>query len=123
MKLKLDENLSRHLKDALCSLGHDAITAADEGLLSAPDETIAAAAKTEDRLLITLDVEFANLNKYPPGSHPGIFLFRPRSLGPLTVNEFVERFFTHTESQSLVGCVVVVDPKRVRVRWPERVRS
>ncbi len=34
MKLKLDENLSRHLKPALTGLGHDVLTAADEGLLS-----------------------------------------------------------------------------------------
>jgi hypothetical protein len=33
MRLKLDENLSRHLKRALVSLGHDVETAADEDLL------------------------------------------------------------------------------------------
>jgi hypothetical protein len=34
MKLKLDENLSRHLKPVLIGLGHDVLTAADENLLS-----------------------------------------------------------------------------------------
>ena len=37
MKLKLDENLSRHLKPILIELGHDVLTAADENLLSRPD--------------------------------------------------------------------------------------
>ena len=37
MKLKLDENLSRHLKPALALLEHDVLTAADEGLLSQSD--------------------------------------------------------------------------------------
>jgi hypothetical protein len=36
MKLKLDENLSRHLKPVLIELGHDVLTAADENLLSHP---------------------------------------------------------------------------------------
>jgi hypothetical protein len=34
MKLKLDENLSRHLKPVLIGLGHDVLTTADENLLS-----------------------------------------------------------------------------------------
>jgi len=34
MKLKLDENLSRHLKPVLTEFGHDVLTAADENLLS-----------------------------------------------------------------------------------------
>lgn len=36
VKLKLDENLSRHLKAILRRLGHDAETVAEEGLLSKP---------------------------------------------------------------------------------------
>lgn len=71
MNLKLDENLSRHLR-----------------------------------------------GKYPPGSHPGIILFRPRSFGPLAVNRFVEEFVRDTKLQLLARCVVVVEPSRVRVRRP-----
>ena len=65
MKLKLDENLSRHLKPLLTKLGHDVLTAADENLLSCRDTKIAAAALREKRMLLTLDLEFADLRKYP----------------------------------------------------------
>ena len=119
MKLKLDENLSRHLKSALTALGHDARTAADEGLLSRPDVDVAARALSEGRILLTLDVEFADLRKYPPGSHPGIVLFRPVSLGPLSVNRFVESFVRDSDLSLLSGCVAVVEPQGVRVRRPE----
>ena len=97
MKLKLDENLSRHLKPTLISLGHDVMTVADEGLLSQPDTVVAAAASGESRILLTLDVEFADLRKYPPGTHPGVVLFRPASLGAMTVNRFVEEFVRDTD--------------------------
>jgi len=50
-RLKLDENLSRHLKDGLARLGHDVQTVADEGLLSRPDHVVAAAANEEGRFL------------------------------------------------------------------------
>ncbi|MBI1802028.1 MAG: DUF5615 family PIN-like protein, partial [Chloroflexi bacterium] len=49
MMLKLDENLSRHLKPDLAALGHDVLTAAEEGLLSQPDTAIATAASREGR--------------------------------------------------------------------------
>ncbi len=118
MKLKLDENLSRHLKPVLIGLGHDVLTAADENLLSHPDTEIAQAAKEEQRMLMTLDVEFADLRKYPPGSHPGVILFRPLSLSPMSVNTFITDFIRRTNLDKLAACVAVVDPVHARVRYP-----
>lgn len=118
MKLKLDENLSRHLKPALGSLGHDVTTAGEEGLLSQPDRAVAEAARKEGRLLLTLDLEFADLRKYPPGSHPGVILFRPGTMGLRAVNRYIESFVRQTDLAPLAGCVVVVGPDRVRVRRP-----
>jgi predicted nuclease of predicted toxin-antitoxin system len=94
------------------------LTVSDEGLLSQDDTTIGRAAKTEGRMLFTLDIEFGDLRKYPPGTHPGIVLFRPRSFGPLAVNRFVQEFAEDADLEQFVGCVVVVDPSRVRVRRP-----
>jgi predicted nuclease of predicted toxin-antitoxin system len=119
MKLKLDENLSRHLKPVLIGLGHDVLTAADENLLSQPDTEIARAAKNERRMLLTLDIEFADLRKYPPGSHPGVILFRPHSLSPLSVNAFIADFIRRTDLDKLAACVAVVDPVHVRIRYQQ----
>jgi predicted nuclease of predicted toxin-antitoxin system len=118
MKLKLDENLSCHLKPVLAELGHDVLTAADENLLSHPETEIARAAKNEQCMLLTLDVEFADLRKYPPGSHPGVILFRPLSLSPISVNAFITGFVRRTDLQKLTACAAVVDPVHVRVRYP-----
>jgi predicted nuclease of predicted toxin-antitoxin system len=118
VRLKLDENLSRHLKATVAAFGHVVTGAADEGLLSQPDTVVAAAAAREDRVLLTLDLEFGDLRKYPPGSHPGIVLFRPRTFGPRAVNRFIETFLRDTDLTSLARCVVIVEPSRVRVRRP-----
>jgi predicted nuclease of predicted toxin-antitoxin system len=104
VNIKLDENLSRHLKDQLLPLGHNVSTAFEEGLLGKVDVDVSAAAKGEDRMVFTLDLDFADLRKFPPGSHPGIILFRPRSMGPMAVNEFVLKFVRETELAS--WCVV-----------------
>ena len=84
---------------------------------SAPEVSLYGWA-TQSGLVTILDIEFADLRMYPPGTHPGIVLFRPRSLGATTVNEFVEAFVRQTDLDALAGCVVVVDSARVRVRQP-----
>ena len=106
MKIKLDENLSRNLKTALLDAGHEPSTAADENLLGKPDIAIASAAKSENMILFTLDVAFADIRRFPPGTHPGIVLFRPVTLGPLTVNSFVVDFVRHQNLESVVGNIL-----------------
>jgi predicted nuclease of predicted toxin-antitoxin system len=118
VKIKIDENLSRHLKKPLAQLGHDVSTALEEGLLGKVDIEIAAAAKSEERMIFTLDLDFADLRKFAPGSHPGVILFRPRSMGPLTVNQFVLKFSQETELTTLARCLTIVEPHRIRVRRP-----
>jgi predicted nuclease of predicted toxin-antitoxin system len=118
MRFKLDENLSRYLKPVLEALNHKVSTAAEESLLSKPDAIIAAAAKKENRILLTLDVEFADLRKYPPGDNPGIIVFRPESFGPLAVNKLIETFVKTVNLDELKGCLVIVEPTRVRIRRP-----
>ena len=108
MRLKLDGNLCRHLKPILAGLGHEVLTASDEGLLSRSDMEVAAAAAREDRMLLTLDVEFADLRKHPPGSHPGIIVFHPSSFGPSSENATTQRH--------LHSC-------RVRMRWAAKPLS
>ncbi len=67
-------------------------------------------------MVLTLDIEFADLRKYPPGSHPGVILFRPLSLSPLSVNAFITDFIRRTDLEKLVACVAVVDPVHARIR-------
>ena len=123
MRIKLDENLSRHLKADLSGLGHDVETVAEEGLLSQPDTVVATAARRVERMLFTLDVGFADLRKYPPGAHPGIVVFRPVVMGPRTVNAFVLSFVRNSDVEKLRGCLVIVAPDRVRFRCPADIAA
>jgi predicted nuclease of predicted toxin-antitoxin system len=116
VKLKLDENLSKYLKHDLTQCGHDVLTTADENLLGKPDIDVAAAAKSEERIVFTLDIGFANIQKFPPGTHPGVVLFRPKSMGPKAVQQFIVDFVKATDLTEISQCNVVVEPGRVRIR-------
>ena len=55
MRIKIDENISRHLKALLIQEGHEATTAAEEGLLGKADIEVGAVAKAEGMFLFALE--------------------------------------------------------------------
>jgi predicted nuclease of predicted toxin-antitoxin system len=72
MKIKLDHNLSPYLADILIELGHDTLTANEEGLSKASDALLLYQTTIEERILFTLDKGFANVDTYPRATHAGI---------------------------------------------------
>ncbi len=74
MKCKIDENLPAEAADILRDAGHDPDTVADESLSGSDDEAVAAKSRSEGRILVTLDLDFANIQAYPPGTHAGIVI-------------------------------------------------
>lgn len=118
MKLKLDENLPRDLADELAARGLDVDTVLDEGLGGTADEAVVGAATAADRMLLTLDRGVGDLRRFPPGSHAGVVVLRPTSQDPGSIIALSARLLRSEDLDDLVGCVVVVDPVRVRIRRP-----
>ena len=75
-RFKLDENMPRDAEALFSGSGHDVDTVLEERLGGEPDPTVFAAAKSENRILVTLDIDFADIRLYPPSSHPGIWVLR-----------------------------------------------
>lgn len=122
MRLKLDENLPTGLATELTDRDHDADTVIDEGLAGQPDPVIVAAATDAQRMLLTLDRGIGDLRRYPPGSHAGVVVLRPASQDPASVSNLVDRLLDTHDLDDLAGCVVIVEPRRVRIRRPEQPR-
>jgi predicted nuclease of predicted toxin-antitoxin system len=76
MRFKTDENLPVEVAQLISSHGHDAKTVEEQGLGGTADTEIAAVCNSENRILVTLDTDFSDIRQYPPGSHPGIIIFR-----------------------------------------------
>ena len=76
MRFKLDENLPLQLKRLLTESGHDAVTVLDQRMGGATDSEVASACRREERVLLTQDIDFADIRMYPPGNYPGIVVFR-----------------------------------------------
>jgi predicted nuclease of predicted toxin-antitoxin system len=76
MKVKVDENLPREVADLFRDAGHDAITVGDESLGRKPDTAIALLVRREERVLVTLDLDFSDIRTYPPDHYAGLVVLR-----------------------------------------------
>ena len=116
MRLKLDENLPRRASVRLARLGHDVHTVHVEALVGQPDDAIWAAAQREGRLLVTLDLGFGNILRFPPGSHHGTLLLRLGDVGRDAIADRLVELFTRENAARWTGCLVVATLTKVRVR-------
>lgn len=116
LRFKLDENLPGRVETTLRDLGNDVETAISEGLAGAADPDLLAACTSEDRILITLDLDFSDIRSYPPGSHKGIWVLRPAAQTFDGILELVFAGIRLTSVERTAGQLWVIDKTRVRIR-------
>lgn len=116
MTFKLDENLPERARATIRSLGYECRTVGEEGLAGATDSAVAAAAREEGLILITLDKGFGDIRAYPPGSHPGILVIRTRNQAPASISLLLGTFLADLDVLSARGAIVVLEENRVRIR-------
>ena len=93
MRFLIDANLPRAVIAALEKAGHQVEFARDVGLGAAPDEQIAARARESSAALITRDMDFADVRRYPPDQYFGIVVMRlPDTAVALEIVHVLERF-------------------------------
>lgn len=118
MKFKLDENVPRRAGDLLTNAGHDVSTVRNEGLTGEPDAIVARTAAAEEMMLVTLDKDLGDLRSFPPGTHPGIIVMRLADQSAPRVTTVLRSLLQGFDLADLVGCLVVVEDTRVRIRRP-----
>lgn len=115
MRIKLDENLPAALGEMLRVAGHSVATVADEGLVGA-DDRILQSATSEARLVMTFDLDFADIRRYPIGSHAGIVVLRLQDQRWAMLKGPAQRLIESGLLDRLQGGLAIVDESRVRIR-------
>jgi len=116
MKFKLDENMPADLATRLRQQGHDVADVVQEGLAGEQDPPVLAAAAAEERILLTFDLDFADIRNYPPGTHAGIVVFRLHDQRWKTLEGPVRRLLAGSKLEDLEKGLAIVDETRVRCR-------
>ena len=118
MRFLLDANLPRSAVAAVEKFGHTAEFARDSGLGAASDEIIADRARSTQAALITRDLDFADVRRYPPGQYHGIVVLRlPDDAVATDIVAVLERFLAQVPFiNQLPQRLAMVSMNRVRFR-------
>ncbi|MGC9971322.1 MAG: DUF5615 family PIN-like protein [Bryobacteraceae bacterium] len=116
MKFKLDENLGSRTAGIIAESGHDVETTAQEKLSGTSDARLFEVCIAERRCLISLDLDFADVLRFPPHNAPGIAVLRlPRVASPDLLTGLVRSLLAALQTASIDGQLWVVEAGRIRV--------
>jgi predicted nuclease of predicted toxin-antitoxin system len=116
MKFKIDENLPVEAAFILRRAGHDALTVFDQGLSGEGDPRIAIICREESRIIISLDLGFADIRSYPPQEQAGMVVLRLKTQDKGSVLEIIERLVKVLPEMSPENHLWIVEEDRIRVR-------
>ena len=115
VRFKLDENLPRDAQELLSELGHDVQTALEERLGGSADPEVLDASLDEKRVLVTLDLDFSDIRLYPPASHSGIWVLRPRTQSIDNTLALLRRALGILKTEQTERRLWIVEPGQVRI--------
>ena len=117
----VDEDLPRNLAELLRQRGHHAEDVREVGLRGQPDSRIVAYASEKELALITADVEFGHIHKFPPGTHHGIILLRfPNEAHADVLRHVTVTALSLLDTKDIDGNIVVVEPGQIRIQGQPR---
>jgi hypothetical protein len=113
---KLDENVARDVAVLLREHGYDVRTVHEEQLAGEPDSVVIAACQREVRILLTLDLHFADVRQYPPWETPGIIVLRLATQTIAAELALAGELVRFLSDRSPARQLWIAEPGRVRIR-------
>jgi predicted nuclease of predicted toxin-antitoxin system len=116
MKFKLDENFGTRTQHVFRDAGHNVQTVREESLEGATDQRLYQVCCEEQRCLITLDLDFADVIRFPPQETGGIVVIRvPRNPTLALLERLVRQFLESLNRMSVEKKLWIVEVGRIRV--------
>jgi predicted nuclease of predicted toxin-antitoxin system len=116
MRFLADMGISMRTVVWLRQQGHDAIHLREEGLQRLADEAILAKARTEERILLTMDLDFGYLLAVSEEHLPSVILFRLSDERSEVVNKRLADALAQCMSDLEAGAILSVSEAAIRAR-------
>ena len=116
MRFLADMGIPSSIVVQLRQRGHDAIHLREQGLQRLPDGEILRKAIDENRILLTLDLDFSEIVALSDNQKVGVVIFRLRNTRAHHIMARLEKVLRESSDALERGAVVSVDEHRHRVR-------
>ena len=116
MKIKLDENFGTRTRRLFEAAGHDVQTVSDEFLNGVEDRRLYEFCRAEQRCLITLDLDFSDVTRFPPQDTGGIVVIRvPRNPSRALLERLIGQFLGLITKTPVARHLWILEVGRVRI--------
>ncbi len=120
MKFKLDENFGTRTQRLFLAQGHDVQTVRSQRLQGSSDVHLFNVCRLEQRCLVTLDLDFADVVHFPPSLTNGIVVIRmPRNPSLPLLERMISQFLQALTYMPLEQRLWIVELTRIRVHESE----
>lgn len=120
MKFKLDENFGTRTQNLFQIEGHDVQTVRTQGLQGCSDTHLFEVCCREQRCLVTLDLDFTHVIRFPPALSNGIVVIRmPRNPSLAALDQLVRHFLQALTHMPIERRLWIVEPTRIRIHESE----
>jgi predicted nuclease of predicted toxin-antitoxin system len=83
------------------------------------DQLLINICKKENRVLITLDMDFSDISAYPPHEYPGIIVLRTGSQAKQHILDIFQRIIPLISTEPISKSLWIVEENKIRVRGKE----
>ena len=117
LKFLIDEDMPRSTVKVLKTKGFDSLDVRDCGLRGKSDDEIFKFAKREKAIILTGDMGFGNLLRFPIGSHFGIVIVHfPNEVPTSELNSQIIKALDNLAEAEFKGNLIIIEPGKVRIR-------
>ena len=116
MKFLADMGISLRTVDWLRDRGYDIFHLRDRGLQKLPDDEILDLARDEGRIILTVDLDFAQLLAVSRKALPSVILFRLGNENYDEINQRLTEVLNSCQEDLETGAIVSVNNETFRVR-------
>ncbi|MBW2039334.1 MAG: DUF5615 family PIN-like protein [Deltaproteobacteria bacterium] len=117
LKFLIDEDLPRSTAEVLRAKGFEVLDVRDCGLRGKRDDEIFRFAQKEGAIILTGDIGFGNLLRFPLGSHCGIVIAHfPNEISTAEQNHQIVMAFDKISEADFKSNLIILEPGKIRIR-------
>ena len=116
MKFKLDENFGKRIQRIFHKSGHEILTVLEQKLPGCTDQELYKVCCDEQCCLVTLDLDFSDVTRFPPDKTNGIVVIRvSRNPSLRLLEKLIRQFLKALKKMQVEKKLWIVEIDHIRV--------